>query len=120
MQLSEQNMKIFVILGWVSLGLVSYGGSVRAESMSGSDISRLFPGRYQVEIFGRFDLRVNMHANGTITGVAGKYSDTGRWSVENSKLCIAWNTWTKGKKGCSALRKNGAWVSGRGFRFKTT
>lgn len=103
--------------------LVGFFASVNvagAEALSTQQISKLFPGRYQVEIFGKFDLRVNMRANGTISGVAGKYSDTGKWSVENNTLCIAWSTWTKGKKGCSALRKNGAWISGRGFRFKIT
>ncbi len=93
---------------------------VRADTLSSQQLGKLFPGRYVVEIFGRWDLSVNMRPNGEISGAAGKYRDTGKWSVENGKLCIAWRSWTKGKKGCSALSRKGPWVSGRGFRFKVS
>ncbi len=93
---------------------------VFAETMSQTQVRKLFPGSYNVLIFGRYDLRVNMRPNGTMTGVAGTYQDTGKWSVENGRLCVAWANWTKGKTGCSALSRKGDWISGRGFRFRAS
>jgi hypothetical protein len=112
-------IKSLAFVGAVGLALVS-GPAVHAETLSQSQLKALFPGKYTVKIFGRYDVSVNMRPNGTVTGVAGKYRDTGRWTVENGKLCVAWSSWTSGRKGCSSLSRKGNTVSGRGFRFQVS
>jgi hypothetical protein len=109
-------IRIFVALA-VFAALAS--DTAKAAELSPSDLRRLFPGTYSVTIFNSFTLRVNMRRNGDMTGFAKGRSDTGRWSIEGKQLCIAWTTWTKGKKGCSALRRDGNLLRGRGFYFKT-
>jgi hypothetical protein len=102
------------------ISLSAASTQVSAETLNSTQLAKLFPGNYSVLIFGRYDLNVKMKPNGTVLGRAGKYSDSGRWSVDGNKLCIAWSNWTKGKKGCSTLRKDGNWVSGRGFKFRVS
>lgn len=89
-----------------------------AAELTSADLKRLFPGNYSVTIFNSFTLQVNMRSNGAMSGFAKGRSDTGRWSIEGSRLCIAWNSWTKGRKGCSTLRRDGDKLRGRGFYFK--
>jgi hypothetical protein len=89
-----------------------------AKDLTAGELRRLFPGSYSVNIFGSFILKVNMRGNGDIVGYAKGKRDTGRWSIEGSRLCIAWKTWTRGSKGCSALRREDGLVKGRGFSFK--
>jgi hypothetical protein len=91
---------------------------VHAEALTSKDLNKLFPGSYTVKIFNKWDLRVRMSSNGAIKGTAAGFSDTGRWSIEGGKLCIAWNSWTNGRKGCSALRRENGVIKGRGFVFK--
>ncbi len=88
-----------------------------SEPLDHKQLRTLFPGRYVVKVMGNIDLKVNMQANGTVTGLSMGQRDSGRWSVESGKLCIAWNTWNNGRKDCSALSRDGAKVKGRGFWF---
>jgi hypothetical protein len=89
-----------------------------AKDLSAADLRKLFPGSYYVTIFNSFTLRVSMRANGVITGTAKGRRDTGKWTIEGRQLCVAWNTWTKGRKGCSALRMENGVIKGRGFSFR--
>jgi hypothetical protein len=89
-----------------------------AEPLKPTEVKKLFPGSYVVRIFNTFDLNVTMRSNGTIIGSARGRTDKGTWSVSGNQLCIAWSTWTKGKKGCSALRREDGLIKGRGFYFR--
>lgn len=88
-----------------------------ADTLSHKEVRNLFPGRYVVNVMGTYEVRVNMRANGLVTGTAAGERDTGRWSIESGKLCIAWSTWNNGRKDCSVLQRDGNRVKGRGFWF---
>jgi hypothetical protein len=99
--------------------LIATASGASAKELSNSDMRKLFPGNYSVVIFESYTLKVNMRSNGVITGKARGRTDTGKWSIEGTKLCVAWNTWTNGRKGCSALRRDDKGnLRGRGFYFK--
>ena len=100
------------------VGLTLAAAPASAADLTSSDLHKLFPGNYSVTIFNSYTLQVKMRANGVMNGVAKGRRDTGRWSIEGSKLCIAWNSWTNGRKGCSSLRRDGDKLRGRGFYFK--
>jgi hypothetical protein len=89
-----------------------------ADSLGHSQVRALFPGRYQVRVMNTVDLTVNMQANGVVIGHAKGDRDTGRWSVEGGKLCIAWSKWNNSRKDCSPLSRQGNVFKGRGFWFQ--
>jgi hypothetical protein len=91
--------------------------SAQDETLSAGELRQLFPGRYDVNIFGRWSVDMRLAPGGVITGKVGRFADKGRWSIEGNQLCIAWSSWTSGKKGCSALTRNGRTISGKGFSF---
>lgn len=48
--------------------------------------------------------------NGTLRGISGKlkqFDDRGRWSVEQSKLCVHWELWAGGEKNCYSIIREG-------------
>jgi hypothetical protein len=107
---------LFVAIAGCSLALSA--PAARAETLTNAALKKLFPGNYTVQIFGSFPLTVQMSAGGGIKGVAKGKNDTGRWSIEGNRLCIAWNTWTKGKKNCSTLKRDGKILRGTGFTMR--
>ena len=109
-------MKALIIAATMATLAVSPVAS--AKELTPAELRKFFPGNYSVTIFNSFTLRVKMSGNGVITGMARGKTDTGRWSIEGSKFCVAWATWTNGRKGCSVLRREGDLLRGRGFYFK--
>jgi hypothetical protein len=105
---------------WLAvLSLIGFSTTAQAKDLTQADLKKLFPGSYSVTIFNTFTLKVSLRGNGDIIGVSRGRKDTGRWSIEGSRLCIAWKTWTNGRKGCSALRRDGNLLRGDGFYFRT-
>lgn len=105
-------------LAAATLAITLLASPVLADPLKPTEVKKLFPGSYVVRIFNTFDLNVTMQANGTILGSAKGRSDKGTWSVAGNQLCIAWSTWTKGRKGCSILRREDGLIKGKGFYFK--
>jgi hypothetical protein len=89
-----------------------------AGSLAHGEVRALFPGRYVVRVMNTLDLAVNMQANGVVVGRAKSDRDTGHWTVEAGKLCIAWSKWNNGRKDCSPLSRQGNIVKGKGFWFQ--
>lgn len=63
--------------------------------------------------WGRVQLQFN--ANGMLYGSASAGSDSGKWRLEGSKLCLEWRRWDY--EGCGQLQKQGdkiqhLWPSG--------
>ncbi len=106
------------LLCLAALAVTVLSGQASSQPLDQKQVSSLFPGRYVVKVMGRIDLHVNMQSNGTVTGLSMGQRDSGRWSVESGKLCIAWNTWNKGRKDCSTLSRDGVKVKGHGFWFR--
>ena len=106
------------LISAAAIAVVVAAPAASAKELTPAELRKFFPGSYSVTIFNSFTLKVKMSGNGVMTGVARGKRDTGRWSIEGSRLCVAWSTWTKGKKGCSTLRRDGDLLRGRGFYFK--
>jgi hypothetical protein len=109
--------------GWMAglalVGLiVSSGGVLGGERLSHNELGRLFPGSFYAVVNGSLTMNIVARANGTLSGKVAGYQDTGRWSVQAGRLCIAWNKWLNGKTTCSAVVDTGAWYQGSGVRFK--
>ena len=102
----------------VAAALLSLATTAQAKDLTPADLRKYFPGTYSITIFNSFTLRVSMRGDGQIIGYAKGKRDTGKWSIEGSKLCVAWKSWTGGRKGCSTLRRDGSLLRGRGFYFK--
>jgi hypothetical protein len=106
------------ILGMALLFSAIAAPQAVADSLDHKEVRALFPGRYVVRVMNTLELKVNMQANGVVTGLANGQRDTGRWSVEGGRLCITWTTWNNGRKDCSPLTRQGNIVKGRGFWFQ--
>ena len=92
--------------------------SAIAKDLTPTELRKLFPGNYLVVIYNIFTVEVTMGKNGELNGLSRGKRDTGRWSIEGNKFCLLWKSWTKGKKGCSSLKRDGDYVKGDGFYFK--
>lgn len=83
------------------------------DALSPTELRKLAPGRYAVNVMGLVNMTVSMRPNGVITGQAKGEKDRGFWTVQGQKLCIAWNKWNDGKMRCAAISgDNGAYTGG--------
>jgi hypothetical protein len=101
-----------------ALACVLFISPAHSDSLEPQEVRALFPGRYVVRVMNTLELTVSMHANGMVKGKANGETDTGRWSVEGSQLCITWSKWNNGRKDCSNLKRSGNIVKGKGFWFQ--
>jgi hypothetical protein len=67
---------------------------------------------------GTVNMTVAMRANGTVLGTSKGESDTGYWTVNGSRLCIAFNKWLGGQQRCSPLISQAGYYEGSGFTFR--
>ena len=103
---------------------------VRATELDGDKIKETISGRKVVLSTMGFDFPLFYAANGQVTGDGtevglAKYftpKETGRWWVENNKLCQQFPTWYKGRTWCFDLKKVDdkrlTWIRDDGFRGK--
>jgi|SRR5688572_24001257 hypothetical protein len=99
------------------LVLSSYGAAAD-EVMSHSELRKLFPGSFYAVVHGIVTVQFTAKGNGTLVGLMPGKKDTGRWSLENGKLCIMMSKWTKGKSNCSAVVADNGWYVGKGVKFR--
>lgn len=81
------------------LSPAAFGG----EALSPTELRKLAPGRYAVNVMGLVNMTVSMRPNGVIFGTAKGEKDSGSWHVQGQKPCIAWNKWNRGKTSCASL-----------------
>lgn len=89
--------------------------SVAMRSMAGTELR--ISGRH--ERSGIRDHIWRLGADGAVRGIysspqifyAGVFfengSDAGRWTAEGNRLCVTWNTWTRGQPTCYAVTYTG-------------
>jgi hypothetical protein len=112
------------------LALAISGSSALATELDAKAIKETISGRKVVLSTMGFDFPLFYGANGQVTGDGSevglsKYfspKETGRWWVENDKLCQQFPTWYKGKTWCFDLKKVDAkrlnWTRDDGFSGK--
>ena len=79
-----------------------------AQSLNGQAVKQLFPGQFEASVKG-YRVFFSGTKGGRLHGVAYGREDQGRWYMSGSKLCVAWNDWTKGKALCGALTQKSGW-----------
>ncbi len=109
--------------GWLAglalAGVIAWSGEVLGgEALTHSELGKLFPGSFYAVVNGSLTMNIVARANGTMSGKVAGYQDTGRWSVQAGRLCIAWSKWMNGRTTCSAVVDTGAWYQGSGVKFK--
>ena len=106
-------------LALASMLLVSCAGAADAEGqLSGRDLLRLFPGKFQAVVNGAMVMSISAGRDGSLVGKVMGKSDTGRWTVRAGKLCINWKTWLKGRTSCSTVVEDAGWYRGNNVAFK--
>jgi hypothetical protein len=86
------------------------------DTLSGQDLRKLAPGRYAVNLMGVVSMTVSLKPNGTLSATTSKGKrDTGQWSVQGERLCVAWDSWLNGKRRCTALSGSDGQYSGGGM-----
>jgi hypothetical protein len=102
----------------LTLFLVLSNGAFAGNKLSAVELKRLAPGRYLVTLNNAMNLTVVMRANGTISGSTSGYADSGRWTLNGSRLCIGFTKWLGGSTRCSTLVSEAGYYQGNGFTFR--
>lgn len=84
--------------------------SFASDRLTAAQIRGLFPGTFKGTVKNdKREITVAINADGSIRGRAdGKYDD-GRWSIEGDKFCVQWKHWSKAKKRCRYVIRDGVW-----------
>lgn len=98
------------------LGL-SMTSAQAADQLTASELRQLFPGTFTAVVKG-YTVRIAAKPSGQLKGQAMGLTDTGRWSLHGSQLCISMNNWTGGRSSCSAVTAAGGWYRGDGVKFR--
>ena len=98
--------------------LTSWSGAFAGDTLNASDIKNLVPGRFQVTVMGSVYMTVALRANGSVIGTSKGETDSGHWTVNGSRLCIAFNKWLGGQQRCSPLVSQAGYYEGSGFTFR--
>lgn len=102
-----------------ALALAGAAGTVQAETRlpAGDALQRMVSGRTIVLDTPVGGVPIVYQANGTLAGkanglqqAAGLKSDSGRWWIDNQKVCQQWNTWLEGRQYCYQMRFEGRLV----------
>jgi hypothetical protein len=96
----------------------SLATATAGDALTPTELRKLAPGRYAVNVMGLVNMVVSMRPNGVITGEAKGERDRGNWSVQGQKLCVAWSKWNGGKRRCAALSGDAGSYSGGGLSMR--
>ena len=92
--------------------------SQASTALTHTQLQKLFPGTFTAVVHGAMKLTFTAKGNGTLIGAMPGKKDSGQWTVQNGKLCVMLNTWTRGKSACSAVVADNGWYQGRGIKFR--
>lgn len=96
-----------------AFAIVSLTGTVPSESrerLTAKEIRQLFPGTFRGTVKNdKREITVAISTNGHIRArVEGKF-DEGRWVLEGNRFCVTWKHWSKAKKHCRHVIRDGKW-----------
>ena len=92
--------------------------SQASTPLTQTQLQKLFPGTFTAVVHGAMKLTFTAKGNGTLIGAMPGKKDSGQWTVQNGKLCVMLNTWTRGKSACSTVVAGDGWYQGRGIKFR--
>lgn len=98
--------------------LTPWGSASAQEALTGAKIKALFPGNYEIVVYG-FKLALTGSKGGGLNIRFDNDKDTGRWSVKGNQLCIMLKEWADGQTGCAPVSYDGkTWYNAAGVRFR--
>jgi hypothetical protein len=119
-------MALRSIIAAVLIGVACLAVSAVAEagSLGKGEVARLFPGQFEAKVKG-YRVSFAGSSGGVLTGSAYGQQDKGRWYMQGSALCVAWNKWTEGKPHCGQITRQGGWYvamskEGEVLKFRRT
>ncbi|MEE4237314.1 MAG: hypothetical protein V2I51_11395 [Anderseniella sp.] len=92
-----------------ALAVSSLPATANDLSLEPEAIAALFPGHYEARVAGGYVLMIAAKEDGSMMGRAFGKEDKGVWKLEDDKLCVSWNSWTRGKFKCGSIVQNGDW-----------
>ena len=112
-------MRAKFLLATAGLVLALTSSLASADTLGASELKKLAPGRYSVDIMGgMISMIVTLYPNGRVAGTAKGQSDNGTWSVRGQQMCISWSKWLNGSSHCSSLDKQGGTFKGSSITIK--
>lgn len=107
-----------MLLAAAGLSLALSGNPAQAQSnLSQQQLRTLFPGSFVAVVKG-YTVHFQASGSGALVGTANGMTDHGRWSVQNGRLCITMNSWTRGQAQCSMVVADNGWYLGQGVKFR--
>ena len=107
------------ILATAGLVLALTSSIASADTLSATELKKLAPGRYSVDIMGgMISMIVTLYPNGRVAGVNKGDKDNGTWQIRGQQMCIAWSKWLGGSNHCSSLDSQGDKLQGSSFTIK--
>ncbi len=99
---------IIVACGCIALAAWAMSSASRAadRKVSSHELRQMFPGQFRAQVRG-YDVRFIASRDGSLKGIYGGFTDSGRWSVRGSRLCIMLRDWLDGKTRCAAVKRAG-------------
>lgn len=112
-------MKRILKLAAAGVVMVCVSTAAHADAaLTHAQLQKLFPGTFMAVVHGAMKLTFTAKGNGTLIGAMPGKQDGGQWTVQNGKLCVMLNTWTRGKSACSTVVADNGWYQGRGIKFR--
>jgi hypothetical protein len=88
------------------------------EKLSAAELAALFPGHFEAIWKDKHQVRIVVDGDGEVRGSSGILSDSGRWSIDGDRLCVAFSWWTRDRTRCTEVLRHGDWyvgmISGKG------
>ncbi len=112
-------MRMFKALSLAGLlSMFGVSSAFAGGTLSTSDLHSLFPGKFQAVVSGLVTVSITAKSDGSLEGRLARTSDSGRWSVQGGKLCIALDKWMGGKTRCSQVIEESGWFKAAEVKFR--
>ena len=104
----KKSAKIFVSLILVAMS-ASTAASANAQSISASELQKLFPGKFQAIWKGKAKINLVASAGGGLKGSYFGFYKRGSWSLQGRNLCIYLSAFKSKRPKCGPVYFSGGW-----------
>ena len=82
------------------------------EKLTADEIAALFPGEFEAIWKDEHEVSVIAGSDGKVRGSSGMMSDSGQWSIDGDRLCVAFYWWTRNRPRCTEVVRQAGWYLG--------
>jgi hypothetical protein len=112
------SLAVLLLAAVVAADVLTTAPLQAAEIVSGLELRRLFPGRFQAVAHGFLKIRIIASADGSLYARQIGKADTGVWAIRADRLCIRFSKWLKGRTRCSRVTQQAGWYSTSDVKFQ--